>query len=155
MASVDILVTVKRDDASRYYKSLSEHKDFRLNIVSETKDALDALADRDKHVDVLILDNNLGHTYELIGDLRHTYPRLLIVLVDEEADFAMPGQADDISTEPFANDDLARRITRLMSDRRLETLRADTMPPVREFAKKLRKASGESGKQQAAVAACR
>ena len=42
-----------------------------------------------------------------------------------------------------------------MSDRRLETLRADTMPPVREFAKKLRKAVGESGKQQAAVSACR
>jgi GAF domain-containing protein len=67
----------------------------------------------------------------------------------------MPGQADDISTDPFTNDDLVRRVNRLMSDRRLETLRADAMPPLREFAKQLRKSSGETGKYQAAVNACR
>jgi GAF domain-containing protein len=75
--------------------------------------------------------------------------------VDEEADFGMPGQADEISTEPFENNDLIKRITRLMSDRQLETLRADSLPAVRQFAKELRKGSGEMGKQQAAVAACK
>jgi DNA-binding response OmpR family regulator len=155
MTITHILVAVRREHAATYHKNLSGNKDFRVQLVSDTSDALDALADRDRQTDVLVLDNGLGNVFELITELRHTYPRLLIVLVDEEADFAMPGQADDVSTEPFHNDDLMRRITRLMSDRRLETLRADAMPPVREFAKKLRSAPGEGGKQQAAVAACR
>src|SRR5215468_6517124 len=124
-------------------------------MVSDTGDAFNILADRDQHIDVLVLDNGLGYIYEFIQDLRHSYPRLFIVLVDEEADFGMPGQADEISTEPFENNDLIKRITRLMSDRQLETLRADSLPAVRSFAKELRKASGEVGKQQAAVAACK
>lgn len=155
MAQVNLLLAVPREQASRYHKNLSVRKDFKLNLVSDARDALDFLSDRDKQVDVFVLDKSLGHAYELVLELRHTYPRLLIILIDEEADFAMPGQADEVSTDPFTNDDLVRRIIRLMSDRRLETLRADAMPPVREFAKSLRKATGEIGKAQAAVAACR
>src|SRR5690349_7966375 len=155
MSNVDVLVAVRREDASRYYKNLSAYKDFRVQMVSDTGDAFNILADRDQHIDVLVLDNSLGHIYEFIQELRHSYPRLFIVLVDEEADFGMPGQADEISTEPFENNDLIKRITRLMSDRQLETLRADSLPAVRSFAKELRKASGEVGKQQAAVAACK
>ena len=155
MAYTDILVTVRRENADRYFKQLSAYKEFRVRLVTNIPDTLELLADRDKHVDLVVLDNGLAGSFELVNDLRHSYPRLVIVLVDEEADFALPGQADDISTEPFTNDDLVRRINRLMSDRRLETLRADTMPPVRDFAKKLRKAVGETGKQQAAVSACR
>jgi GAF domain-containing protein len=155
MSAIDVLVAVRREHASRYHKNLSSYPDFRIQIVSDTRDALDTLADRDKHVDVLILDNGLGYIYEFISELRHSYPRLFIILVDEEADFGMPGQADDISTEPFNNNDLIRRITKLMSDRQLETLRADSLPAVRQFAKELRKASGEIGKQQAAVGACK
>jgi DNA-binding response OmpR family regulator len=155
MSNVDVLVAVRRDNASRYYKNLSAYKDFRVQMVSDTGDAFNILADRDQHIDVLVLDNGLGYIYEFIQDLRHSYPRLFIVLVDEEADFGMPGQADEISTEPFENSDLIKRITRLMSDRQLETLRADSLPAVRSFAKELRKASGEMGKQQAAVAACK
>ena len=154
MTTVDVLVNVPREDASRYYKNLSLHKNFRLHMTSDKQDAFAILADRDKHVDVLVIDNRMGEVYEFIGDVRHTYPRLFIIMVDEEADFGLPGQADEISTMPFDNDDLARRITRLMSDRQLETLRADSLPAVREFAKRLRKASGEYGKQQAAVSAC-
>ncbi|NDJ61821.1 MAG: GAF domain-containing protein [Chloroflexi bacterium] len=154
MPAIDVLVVVQRKDASRYHKNLSVHSEFKVRLVSDPSDALDTLADRDHHVDVLVLDNNLDGVFDLVRELRHTYPRLLILLVDEEADFAMPGQADDISTEPFENDDLVRRINRLMSDRSLETLRADAMPPVREFAKILRKAAGEMGKQEAAVSAC-
>ncbi|MFN8376082.1 MAG: GAF domain-containing protein [Anaerolineae bacterium] len=154
MASIDLLVAVRREQAARYYKNLSPQKDIKVEIVSDTQDALDILADRDKHVDVFVVDNGLGSTDDLIADLRHTYPRLLIILVDEEADFGIPGQADEISTEPFENDDLIRRITSLMSDRQLETLRADSLPGVRAFAKKLRTATGEGGKYQAAVEAC-
>ncbi len=154
MPSIDLLVAVRREHAARYYKNLSAQKDLKVEIVSNTHDALDILADRDKHVDVFVVDNGLGDTDDLIADLRHTYPRLLIILVDEEADFGIPGQADEISTEPFENDDLIRRIGSLMSDRQLETLRADSLPGVRAFAKKLRTATGEGGKYQAAVEAC-
>lgn len=153
--SVDLLVAVRREVASRYYKHLNANKDFSLHMVTDANAALDALADRERHVDVLVLDNGLSSAFDLVDELRATYPRLMIVLVDEEADFALPGQADEISTDPFTNDDLSRRITRLMSDRQLQTLRADSMPAVREFAKHLRKASGEYGKHQAAVDACR
>lgn len=155
MAVTDVLIAVRREDASRYYKNLSAQKDLRLQIVSEKADALNVLADPDKHVDVLVIENHLGGVFELITELRHTYPRLFIIIVDEEADFGLPGQADEISTMPFTNNDLVRRITRLMSDRQLETLRADSLPAVREFAKRLRKAVGEAGKQQAAVSACK
>lgn len=151
---VHILVAVPREEASRYHKNLSASKDFRLHIVSDRRDVLTTLANRDIHIDVLVLDNRLGGIYDLIDDVRHSYPRLFIILVDEEADFGLPGQADEMSTTPFENDDLAKRITQLMSDRQLETLRADSLPAVRDFAKRLRKATGEYGKQQEAVSAC-
>lgn len=154
MASVNLLVAVRRERAAAYYKNLSAHKDFRINLVSDSRDAWETVCDSDKTTDVVVLDNALSNAAELVSDLRYSYPRILIVLVDEDADIATPGQADDITTEPFRDDDLIRRITRLMSDRRLETLRADAMPPVREFAKKLRMAAGEGGKTQAAVTAC-
>jgi DNA-binding response OmpR family regulator len=145
---------VRREHASRYFQSLSAQADFRVRLVTNIADALELLGDRDKHTDLLVLDNGLERTFETVSDLRRTHPRLLIVLADEEADFAMPGQADDITTEPFTNDDLVRRINRLMSDRHLETLRADIMPPVRDFSKKLRHAVGDDSKLQAAVSAC-
>jgi hypothetical protein len=155
MSQIDLLVAVRREEAARYYKNLSTHSDFNLQVVTESAEALEILADKDQHIDVLVLDNGLTAAYAMIEELRHTYPRLLIILVDEEADFALPGQADEISTNPFTNNDLSRRITRLMSDRQLETLRADAMPSVRAFASKLRGAPGETGKQQAAVSACK
>lgn len=154
MPAIDVLVSVRREDASRYYKNLSAHKDLRLQIVTDKMDASNILSDRDQHTDVLVIDNQLGEVPEFVTDLRHSYPRLIIILVDEEADFGLPGEADEMSTDPFTNDDLVKRITRLMSDRQLETLRADSLPAVRDFAKRLRRATGEYGKQQAAVSAC-
>lgn len=155
MTDVNVLVAVRREHASRYYKNLSAHKDFRVHMVSDAQDALDSLSDPVKQVDVLILDNGLSNMFGLVDDVRHFYPRLFIVLVDEEADFATPGLADEVSTEPFKDDDLIRRITRLMSDRQLETLRADSLPAVRQFAKELRNMPGEVGKQQMTVTACK
>lgn len=154
MTVIDVLTVVRREDASRYYKNLAAYPELHVQIVSSQNDAAAALADQNKHIDILVIDSQLGSVFDFINELRITYPRLLIVLVDEAADFALPGEADEISTDPFTNEDLLRRITRLMSDRKLETLRADSLPAVREFAKHLRRASGESGKQQAAVTAC-
>jgi DNA-binding response OmpR family regulator len=151
---IDLLVAVKRDDGARYYQNLSNHENFNVNVTHSTSDALQILSDQEHHTDVLVMDNNLeADVYSTISDLRQRYPRLIIVLVDEEVDFAMPGQADEISTEPFRNEDLARRITRLISDRRQETLRSDSLPAVRQFAKRLRTATGLIGKQQVAVQA--
>ena len=155
MAHTDILVIVRQKHASRFQEHLSLYREFHTTFVESTEAAMALLAERQQHLDLLVLDNGLPNAYEFITTLRQTYPRLLIVSVDEEADFALPGQADDISIKPFENDDLARRINRLMADRHMETLRADSMPPVREVVKTLRKATGETGKQQAAVTACR
>ncbi|MBE2270836.1 MAG: GAF domain-containing protein [Anaerolinea sp.] len=155
MNQIAVLVIIRRDFASRYYKNLSQYEPFNLTLVTDINDALEVLSNPDTPIDVLVLDNALDRSTEFISEVRHKSPRLLIVLVDEEADFAIPGNADELTTTPFVNDDLVRKINRLMSDRRLETLRADTIPHVRDFAKRLRKAAGEIGKQQAAVSACR
>jgi GAF domain-containing protein len=156
MTNVDLLVAVRQDTASRFYQNLSTQEGFAVRVVTGLADALESLADRDHHTDVLVADNALGEAqvHDLISSLRQTYPRLIIVLVDEEADFGLPGMADEISTEPFNNDDLARKINRLMSDRQLETLRSDSLPAVRNIAKRLRTATGARGKQEAAVSAC-
>ncbi len=155
MSKPEILLAVPREHAQRFFKPLSSTGDLRIELVSDLRDAMDILADRNRHVDAFVMDNRMGDTHSVVADLRQTYPRLLIVLVDEEADFGMPGQADDISTDPFNNDDLRKRIMRLVSDRQTETLRADSLPAVRNFAKALNKASGMGGKEQAAVEACK
>lgn len=152
---IDLLVAVRPEHQARYRDRLGGNANIRPHVVTQTDEALARLASGQAVVDVLVLDNGLERAHDFITALRQTYPRLIIVLVDEEADFATPGQADEISTAPFDNDDLTRRIQRLMSDRGLETLRADAMPPVREFAKRLRKAVGELGKHDAAVGAGR
>jgi CheY-like chemotaxis protein len=150
---IELLAAVKRATAAAYYKQLTAQKNYAVQIVTEFDAALEVLAERE--IDVLVLDNALGSVFDLVADIRTIYSQLLIVLVDQDADFALPGHADDITTDPFTNDDLIRRISRLISDRQLQTLRADAMPAVREFAKQLRKSSGEYGKHQAAVNACR
>ncbi len=152
-SSINLLIVVRREHATRYFQNLSALQEFRVRLVTDVGEAKTMLTD--KHADVLVLDNELDGSFQLISYLRQAKPSLLIVSVDEEADFAIPGLADDISTTPFIENDLARRIHRLMSDRRLETLRADSMPPVREVAKKLRRAEGEIGKIEATVSACR
>jgi putative methionine-R-sulfoxide reductase with GAF domain len=155
MSIVNVLAAVRSEHSGRYQKHLSAHQDFRVQVVSAAQEVLTSLEDRARRVDVLVLDNGLGSVFELVEEVRHRHPRLFIILVDEDADFGFPGQADEISTEPFRDNDLIKRITRLMSDRHLETLRADSLPAIRQFAKELRNAYGENGKQEAAVRACR
>lgn len=155
MATVNILIGVPKDKATRFYQNLSSQPDFQVRAATDMTDVFEMLADRDYPTEVLIVDNGMGDVHQLIRGLRQKYPRILIVLVDEDADFGMPGQADEISTEPFENDDLANRIKRLMSDRQMETLRSDSLPAIRNIAKQLRGATGRLGKQEAAVAACK
>lgn len=150
-----VLAAVRLPSVAKYREFLSKDSKLKTTVVTSEPSAREILASADKRTDVFVVDNGLGSVYELIRELRQTYPRLLILLVDEEADFSMPGRADDVSTEPFKEDDLIKKIKRLAEERRLETLRADALPPVRNFAKSLRKASKGLGKQQAAVEAVR
>jgi hypothetical protein len=152
---IHVLAAVRLPSVARYREYLSKDPKLKTTVVTSELNAREILSNPEKRTDVFVVDNGLGSVYELIKELRQTYPRLLILLVDEEADFGMPGRADDVSTEPFKEDDLIKKIKRLAEERRLETLRADALPPVRNFAKSLRKAGKGLGKQQAAVEAVR
>ncbi|HEX3049062.1 MAG TPA: hypothetical protein VHP83_00285 [Aggregatilineaceae bacterium] len=150
---IQVLAAVRLPSMLSYRENLTKDPQIVLNVVTSEADAREKLADSQQRTDVFVVDNGLGNVFELIKDLRQTYPRLLILLVDEEADFGMPGQADEVSVDPFHHDDLLKRIKRLTEERRLETLRADALPPVRNFAKSLRKTGPGQSKPQAAVEA--
>lgn len=151
--TISVLVAVRLASSVRYRENLSQDPQFKLNVVSALKDVQEILADKSKTTDVLVVDAALGDTHELIKTMRQRYPRLLIIEVDEEADFSLPGQADDVSNNPLENDELLKKIKRLVEDRRLETLSADALPSVRSFAKALMRAKGGPAKAQAAVTA--
>ncbi|MEP7288771.1 MAG: GAF domain-containing protein [Chloroflexota bacterium] len=151
--NIHVLAAVRLPSVARFRENLSKDLKLKVTVVTSEASARDILANPDKRTDVFVVDNGLGNVFELVKELRQTLPRLLILLVDEEADFGMPGRADDVSTDPFKDDDLIKKIKRLAEERRLETLRADALPPVRTFAKSLRKATKGLGKQQAAVEA--
>lgn len=148
-----VLAAVRIPSIVRFREGLSKDPKLKATVVTSEEAARNILADPTKRVDVFVIDNNLTDVFSWIKELRQTNPRLLIVLVDEEADFVTPGRADEVSTEPFKEDDLVKKIKRLSEERHLATLRADSLPPVRTFAKALRKATKGAGRQQAAVAA--
>lgn len=153
MRKIDLLALIRQEDAARYQQQLGNVGDIGLHTAHHPQDMHAIL--RDNHTDVLVIDNRLERAYSVINELRQSYPRLMIVLVDEEADFGMPGQADEISTEPFMNNDLVKKVRRMISDRQMETVRSDTLPAVRNVAKRLRGAPGILGKQQAGVQSCK
>jgi hypothetical protein len=150
---IHVLAAVRLSAIVQYRENLSKDPQLQLTLVTSETEARTVLDESKKHTDVFVIDNGLGEIFEFIKDVRQSYPRLLILLVDDEADFGMPGHADEVSTEPFHHDDLLKRIKRLTEERRLETLRADALPPVRAFAKSLRRAGPGQAKQQAAVEA--
>jgi GAF domain-containing protein len=153
MSTIQILAAIRPDAADRYQTYFAEQDQYATQVVTAKSDLISTLDDADSRADVLVIDNELGGVFELVRELRQRYPRLLIILVDEDADFSMPGRADDVSTDPFHQDDLLKRIQRLLQERQTETLRADALPPIRTVAKKLREASGVLGKTEAAVKA--
>ncbi len=150
---IHVLAAVRLQSLSQFREHLSRDPQLRLTLVPDENEARGILADPHQRTDVFVVDNGLGGIFEMVKELRLTYPRLLIILVDQEADFGMPGHADEVCTEPFENDDLLKRIKRLNEERSLETLRADALPPVRSFAKSLRRAGPGQAKTQAAVEA--
>jgi hypothetical protein len=152
-SQIHALVAVPASSVVRFRENLSKDPQLKLTLVTSESEAREALADSQARTDVFVVDNSLGKVFELVKELRLTYPRLIILLVDEEADFGMPGHADEVSVTPFQNDDLLKRIKRLTEERSLETLRADALPPVRAFAKSLRKVGPGQAKEQAAVEA--
>ncbi len=150
---IHVLAAIPLVSIVRYRENLSKDPQISLTLVTSESETRQKLNDAGHRVDVLVVDNARAEVYSLVRELRQTYPRLLIITVDEEADFGMPGHADEISTTPFVNDDLLRRIKRLPEERSLQPLRADALPPVRQFAKSLRKTAPGKSKQQAAVEA--
>ncbi len=153
MSTLSLLAAVLPQARQRYAALLDEQESFSVAYVSTPAEIQTHLARPESRTDVLIIDQALGGVFELVRSLRQVYPRLLIILVDEEADISIPGHADDVTTDPFTNGDLVRRIRRLVQERQTETLRADALPSIRSVAKQLRQASGLMGKADAAVRA--
>lgn len=151
--AIHVLTATTIASMSEFRQNLAKDAQLNVTVVTSEAEARDILADSQKRTDVFVIDNALGNVFDLIKEIRKTYPRLLILLVDREADFSMPGHADEVTVEPFKNDDLLRRIKRLNEERSLQTLRADALPPVRQFAKSLRKAAPGVSQTQAAVEA--
>lgn len=154
MATVNMLVTVRQDAADRYQFELARVNDAQVTVVSSRDETLDVLESSARQLDVFVVDNLLDDdVHDFIRQVRSHYPRLLIVLVDEDADFGMPGQADALSTAPFRDDDLMQQVRRMIADRRMETLRSDSLPAVRSINQTMKKAQGIEGKQAAAAQA--
>lgn len=153
MSQAHILAAIRPDAAETYRAFLLTQSDLAIQVVTDKQAMAGVLTQAASPVDILIIDNELGSVFEIVRELRQSYPRLLIILVDEDADFSLPGRADDVSTDPFTQGDLLKRIRKLLQERQTETLRADSLPPVREVAKKLREASGARGKAQATAEA--
>ncbi len=149
MRIIALLAAIRTEAVENYGELLSRDERLENTIVSSLEEASASL--KETEPEVFVIDNALEGAFEFMKVVRKKYPRTLVILVDEDADFGMPGQADDVSTEPFKNDDLIRRIRRLIESRQQQTLRADALPPVRAFARRLRKASGLSGKQKVSV----
>ena len=156
MALIQVLAAVPREQAARYYTSLSASGQYELTLTSDSRDTLGLLEDRGRHFDALVLDSCLTDADSLLEDILFNLPRLIVVLVDETGDSPLRHRLrlDRISASPFIDDDLERRIARLLSDSQLETMPANTMLPVRELARKLRTEDEPGDRFRVAVEAC-
>lgn len=151
MATIKVLSAIRFDSIAKYRDMLIKEHDFEVKWVPSIEQLKTRMAEKENYTDVLVIDNTLGDVHGLIEEVRSQRPSLLIILVDEDADFALPGRADEISTQPFKDNELVKLVKRVYEDRRLVTMRADALPPVREFAKKIMKAQRGPAKIQAAV----
>lgn len=153
MAKIKVLGAIRFEEMAKFRENLIKEEEFEMTWVPSFDSLTQTLDDKAKRIDVLVVDQLLGDVHSLIDNLRKSYPQLLVILVDEDADFAMPGRADEISTEPFKDDQLIKLIKRVFEDRRLVTLKSDALPPVRQFAKQIMGAQKGPAKVQAAVEA--
>jgi hypothetical protein len=153
---IQLLVAVPREQAARYYTGLGASGQYDLTMTSNSREALDLLEDRSRYFDALVVDSTLADAGVLLDELFYRNPRQMVVLVDEtnESPLRSVIRPDRISDMPFADDDLERRIARLLSDSRLETVPANMVLPVRELARKLRSEDTPGDRYRVAVAAC-
>lgn len=154
--TIHVLVMTHEQYAARYHEHFAREGQVALTLVTNGAAVRERLDDPNTQTDILVADcalNSAMDVYRLVNGLREQHPHLLIVLVDEEADFAMPGHADEVTVTPFEEGDLIKRIKRLAEERRLETLRTDVMPQVRAFARALRRTKTVQARQEAAVEA--
>ncbi len=149
---IRVLAAVPAAGQRDYLNRFGTDDQLELTLTSDLTAAQSLLA-RPDPVDVLVIDNGLGDAFESIRALRGMHPNLMIVMVDQQADFSTPGLADEVSVDPFSSDDLLRRIKRLAEERRIETLRTDSYPAVRSFARALRRAGRGAPRARAAVEA--
>ncbi|MBE2183504.1 MAG: GAF domain-containing protein [Anaerolineae bacterium] len=152
MSKIRVFAIVRAERAHRYEQEFSGARWIHAQIISSIALSSPKIAESDPQI--LVMDQSLDGAFAYINSFRQQHPNIAIILVDEDADFALPGAADDITTTPFKEGDLLRRIRRLLANRQMETLRADAMPPVRELNKRLRNAVGEHAKAHEAVNAC-
>lgn len=153
ITEIRLLLFIPPADVPRYQQYFAARESFRTAYVDSVQTL--QLALHRQPPQVLVIDNRFEHAYRLVPILQQQQPSLMIVLVDEEADFAMPGYADDISTHPLKDDDLIRRIRQLIAEREMETARASTMPLVRSITRKLRAVTGTQAKQRVIAEAVR
>lgn len=152
MSEIRVLAAVHSERAARYKQEFSSVIWVRAHVLSCITQAVQQV--ETFLPQILVLDQAIDGASAYLDTFRQQFPHIMIILVDEDADFALPGIADDIATTPFKEGDLLRRIRRLLANRQMETLRADAMPPVHDLNKRLRKAIGEQAKAQEAVNAC-
>jgi hypothetical protein len=151
MQTIKVVAAIRQEAIPKYREAIETEPKFETTWVNSYDALRQALTDSEKRGDVLVVDATLGDAHDLIEELRQRYTKMLIILVDEDADFALPGRADEISTAPFKDNELIKLMKRVYEDRRLVTLRADALPPVRIFAKKIMNAQKAPAKIQAAV----
>jgi hypothetical protein len=154
MSEITILVAATEDRIDRYRQNLIAETDLRVKTVCAPQETLDLLHE-DKTIDIFILDSEFhSEVHYFMGNVRQKFPRLLMIYVDEGADFGTRGHADDISTDPFQNSELVHKIKYLVSERRTETIQASSVPAIRDIYRRMRSATGAEGKRREATRAC-
>lgn len=146
MSELKLIVVIRPETKTQYQDYFGAQANLAVLINTDFGAALEYLQATNQRIDVVVVDNQLAGSAAFIRQIRAAFPRLLILLVDDEADFLMPGRADDVSLNPFEGDDLLNRIQRLLQERHIETLRADSLPPVRKAAQQLRHATDIPGR---------
>jgi hypothetical protein len=149
--AIYVLLAIDPGAVERYRVNLASEARIIPCFVSSLAEAEAVLADPTARIDAVVIDNELGGVFDAIKAIRKAYPRLWVVLVDEEADLITPGRADAATTEPFKDGDLVKKIKRLAEERRLETIQKDALAPVRAFARMMAKAGKDTPRPQVAV----
>jgi hypothetical protein len=150
---IDVLAILPEDKVEYYQAELGQANVLKLDFATNHESAVGMITGHP--VDVVLVDAELDGEDVFVAMLRQRYPRLLVIVVDEGADFGFPGHADAISTDPFQDDELIAQIQQLVHNRHDEAMSGDNLPVIRDVSNRLRSATDLAGKAQAAVEAVR